>query len=65
MAVAGILLGIVAGILAAGLTLAFSGGLGLALLAYLAFGIAGFAGTLGAAVVPRLALARAGAPRRA
>jgi hypothetical protein len=65
MAVAGVLLGIVAGLLAAGLTLTFSGGLGLALLAYVAGGMAGLAGGLVTALVPRRAWARAGAPRRA
>lgn len=65
MAIAGVLLGIVAGLLAAGLTLAFSGGLGLALLAYVCGGLAGFAGALGASQVPRVVWARSAAPRRA
>lgn len=64
MAVAAVFLGILTGLVGAGLTLAFGGGLGLALLAYLGGGLAGFATALAAALMPRPA-ARYAQVRRA
>lgn len=58
MAMAGVLMGLAGGILAAALTLTTGGGLGLAFLAYVLGGLLGMAALLLAAAMPRAQVAQ-------